>query len=233
MGLEKNVGSQKWLVFAFDRTDNVPKTGDLANITAKIRKDFGGATALGDVSPLEIEDGYYEFDLTQPETNAKVLDILPESSTANIQVIGVPGRIFTVAPNFSDIGIETDGDVHADLKQWLGTAPLVLDSQRVQTTVAAMATGVITAAALAAAGANKLADHVIRRTYANVRASSDGDTVNFRSLMGAISKLVNLWSTTETAGKLTLKHEDDSTTFATQIITTDAAADPITVLNTE
>jgi hypothetical protein len=76
-GFRKNTASQKWLVFAFDRTDNTAKTGDAAQITAKIRKDYGSATTTNDANPTEIEDGFYEFDLTQAETNADVLDLLP------------------------------------------------------------------------------------------------------------------------------------------------------------
>ena len=110
-GFQKNVTGQKWMAFAFNRTDSTPKTGDAGNITAKIRKDYGTATGTNDANPTEIEDGYYEFDLTQAETNADVLDLLPESSTADIQVIGISGRVFTVPPNFSDLGIETDGDL--------------------------------------------------------------------------------------------------------------------------
>lgn len=98
-GIKKNTAGQKWLVFAFNRTNNSPVTGDAANITAKIRKDYGAATATNDVNPTEIEDGYYEFDLTQAETNADVLDLLPESSTGNVQAIGVPARIFTSFTN--------------------------------------------------------------------------------------------------------------------------------------
>lgn len=128
MGLEKNVASQKWMVFAFDRTNNQPKTGDAANITAKIRKDFGAATALGDVNPAEIEDGYYEFDLTQAEVNAKVLDNLPESSTANIQVIGVPGRIFTVAANISDVVVSSNL-IHAQANQLGAQAKLDVNGE--------------------------------------------------------------------------------------------------------
>ena len=111
MGFQKNVASQKWLVFAFDRTDNTPKTGDAAQITAKVRKDYGTAPAVGDTNPTEVEDGYYEFDLTQAETNADVLDLLPESSTSDIQVIGVPGRVFTQPANFSALSIESGGDL--------------------------------------------------------------------------------------------------------------------------
>ena len=49
MGLQKNVASQKWWVFAFDRTDNTPKTGNAAQITAKIAKDDAAAAATNDV----------------------------------------------------------------------------------------------------------------------------------------------------------------------------------------
>ena len=110
-GFQKNVASQKWMVFAFNETTNVPLAGDAAQISAKIRKDYGSATATNDVAPTELEDGYYEFDLLQAETNAEVLDLLPESSTADIQVIGVPARVFTVPPNFSLLGVAADGDL--------------------------------------------------------------------------------------------------------------------------
>ena len=116
-GFQKNVASQKWLVFAFADGGHAsldpgePVASDASNITAKIRKDYGSATGIGDANPTEIEDGYYEFDLTQAETNADVLDMLPESSTAGVQVIGVPGRVFTVAENFNALGIASDGDL--------------------------------------------------------------------------------------------------------------------------
>lgn len=105
MGLQKNVASQRWIVFAFDRTTNVPKTGDAAQITAKISKDFAAAVATNDGTPDELEDGYYSFLLTQAETNADHLLILPESSTGDIQVIGVTGVICPNPAEFSDLAI--------------------------------------------------------------------------------------------------------------------------------
>ena len=97
MGLKKNTAGQKWLVFAFDRTDNTPKTGDAAQITAKIRIDSGAANGVTDTNPTEVEDGYYEFDLEPGETNGNVLDLLPESATGDVQVIAHPARDFTVS----------------------------------------------------------------------------------------------------------------------------------------
>lgn len=93
--MQKNVAGQKWVVFAFDRTDNTPKTGDAGNITAKISKDGAAAGATDDTNPTERESGYYVFDLTQAETNADSLAIVPVSATGDIQVIGVPGAVYT------------------------------------------------------------------------------------------------------------------------------------------
>lgn len=103
--MQKNVASQKWIVFAFNRTNNVPLTGDAANITANIQIDFAAAAATNDVNPTELEDGFYSFDLTQAETNGEQLVLYPASATANIQVIAVPGAIFTTPANFPDISI--------------------------------------------------------------------------------------------------------------------------------
>lgn len=95
----KNVASQKFIVFAFDSTTNTPKTGDAANITAYVSKDFGAVTVLGDTSATEMDatnaKGYYLFDATQGETNADALCVTAKSSTANIVVVGAPATIFT------------------------------------------------------------------------------------------------------------------------------------------
>lgn len=109
--LEKNVASQKWVVFAFDDTDNSAKTGDAGNITANLRIDGAAANAVDDTNPTELEDGYYIFDLTQAETNGDYILICPASSTADIQVIGVPGAVWTTAENHNALGIESDGDL--------------------------------------------------------------------------------------------------------------------------
>jgi len=109
--MQKNVTGQKWIVFAFDRTDGSPLTGDALNITANLRIDGGAANAVDDLNPTELEDGYYSFDITQAETNGDMVHISPESSTSNIQVIGVPGTYTTTAPNYNALGIESDGDI--------------------------------------------------------------------------------------------------------------------------
>lgn len=125
MGIKKNVASQKIRVFAFADAGHAsldagePVTGDAANITAKVAKDWGTATAITDTNPTEVEDGYYLFDLTQTETNADVLDFYPQSSTAGVQVIAVPGTVYTVPQYFSIMAIDSNG--RTDVGSWNGS----------------------------------------------------------------------------------------------------------------
>src|SRR6185312_16842841 len=89
----------KFIVFAFDATTNVPKTGDAANITAYVSKDYGTVTILADTTATEMDatnaPGYYLFDAAQGETNGDCLLVSAKSSTANIKVIGAPAVIYT------------------------------------------------------------------------------------------------------------------------------------------
>lgn len=72
------------------------------------------------------------------------------------------------------LAVEADGMVYADAREWLGTAPLALSSQRVQSLVgavsagaidaAAIATGAIDADALAADAVDEILDEVIEGT---------------------------------------------------------------------
>ena len=138
--MQKNVASQKWIVFAFDRTDNTAKTGDAANITANLRLDGGEANAIDDTNPTELEDGYYVFDITQAETNADMIVICPVSSTGNIQVIGVPGAVYTTPAAFSALTkgaiineFETQSQAdptgfHVNVKEISGTAQTANDN---------------------------------------------------------------------------------------------------------
>lgn len=113
--MQKNVASQKLIVFAFDSTTNLPKTGDAANITAYVSKDYGSVTVLGDTSATEMDStnakGYYLFDLTQGETNGNTLLFSAKSSTANIVVVGSPATVFTDPPNSSLLAIDGSGQV--------------------------------------------------------------------------------------------------------------------------
>lgn len=85
----KNRASQKLVVYAFD-ADGDPVTGDAANITCQITKDWGAPAATNDANPTEHESsdhpGIYLFDLTQAETNADDILATPVSSTSGVKL---------------------------------------------------------------------------------------------------------------------------------------------------
>lgn len=81
-----------------------------------------------------------------------------------------------------------------------------------------------------AAAANKIADHVLRRSLTNARASSDGDSVIFRSILGAMSKLVNRVKRDGTV--LTVYQEDDVSSAGTQTLVVDATAASVVEVDT-
>jgi hypothetical protein len=76
-----------------------------------------------------------------------------------------------------------------------------------------------------------LVDFIWRRSFGNIRTSSDGETPSFRSGLGLLAKMVN--RVHPSGSNLLITQEDDSTTFGTQVMTTSAAADPITELDTQ
>ncbi len=114
--MQKNVAGQIWTVFAFNRTTNEPETGDAANITGNLYLD-GVLNAIDDTNPTETEDGFYDFDITQAESNADHISIMPASSTANIQVIGSPASLYTRPPDFQSLAIDGSGIVQSNVKQ--------------------------------------------------------------------------------------------------------------------
>ena len=129
----KNTAGQKWVVFAFQDSGggspNEPVTGDAANITANLRLDGGAANAVDDTNPTELEDGYYVFDVTQAETNADMILICPQSSTSNVNVIGVPGVVYTTE-DLSSVQSDLD-DIQTRIPASLNNGVMPADVQRV------------------------------------------------------------------------------------------------------
>lgn len=78
----------------------------------------------------------------------------------------------------------------------------------------------------AAAFCNKIADHVLRRTQANVEASSDGDTLGLGSQYGLVQQAQQ--SGPASGGVLPVYKTDGSTLISNLPITSDPAAEPIT-----
>ena len=140
--LQMNVASQKWTIFAFDRTDNTAKTGDLGQITGSIWID-GVENVIGDTNPTELAHGYYEFDIDQAETNGDYLVMDAVSSTGNIQVVGAPMAVWTTAPAINTLAISNarvDVDVTA-----ISTDATAANNLELFTEVLENATGLIDA----------------------------------------------------------------------------------------
>jgi hypothetical protein len=109
----KNAAGQKISLFAYDVTTGLPKTGDAANLTAYVSKDFGAVTALTDTTATEKSaanaPGWYDFDVAQAESNADHALFSGKSTTANVIVVGMP--IYTLPNRFTSLGIDVAGAV--------------------------------------------------------------------------------------------------------------------------
>ena len=129
------------MVFAFEdangTTPGEPVTGDAANITANVRIDGGAANAVDDTNPTELANGYYIFDITAAETNGDLILIDPVSATANVNVVGVPGVVYTqettgnVETTIATLASQTSFTLtggSADDNAYNGWAALVVDA---------------------------------------------------------------------------------------------------------
>ena len=229
--------------------------GDLVTgatgLDSEISKDLGTfADCTNEATELATSSGMYSLNLTADEMNADIVAIIVKTTTTGAKT--TPIVLYPATRNTNDLaypatsgrslGVDASGNVAADLKLWLAAAPLALSSQRVQVLVGAMANDVVSAAAFAQAAADKvwataaraltaagqtdIADAVLSRALSNVDGSA-----TFRSLAGAIAKLVNK---VDIAGStLTVRKTNDTTPFGTQQITTDSGADPIVAVDTD
>lgn len=77
----------------------------------------------------------------------------------------------------------------------------------------------------------EIADTVLRRSTANVEASSTGDPLAIRSLYGMVAQAVH--NTRTQGSKLIVTKSDDSTQLATRTLTTNSSAEPITGLDSD
>lgn len=107
----KNQASQKIALFAFTTATGAPKTGDAANLTAYLSKDYGAVTALTDTSATEMDatnaPGWYLFDVSQTESNGDELLFTGKSSTSGVTVVGRP--VTTVPIRFTTLAIDAAG----------------------------------------------------------------------------------------------------------------------------
>lgn len=242
MAFLKNTSGQYLGVYAYDKTTGLPKTGDAANITAYIRKDTGSPAATNDVNPTEVDAanmaGWYEFTLTQAETNAERITLAPKSTTANVVI--EPLQVFTEGLTVQGIvnGVWDELVENHENADTMGYVMTLINNNTVALNVAA---GVWNAAlpgfyTAGQAGyrvgtfldapisgiptANQNADALLKRDWTAVTGEAA------RSVLNALRMLRNRWGVA--ADTLTVYKEDDSTTAWTAVVTDTAGADPIT-----
>jgi hypothetical protein len=234
----KNVTGQKIAVFAFDTTTGAAKTGDAANITVYVSKDWGTVTVLGDTSAAEMDStnakGWYLFDLTQSETNADALLFSGKSSTSNVSIVG--SIVFTTPPFFSTLSVDSSGRV--DVIKIAGTTQTARDigasvllSSGTGTGQISLSSGTVTVGtnndktgyALTSGERNSIADATLDR---DMSTGTDSGSTTVRTMRQALRFLRNRWAISGTT--LTVYKEDDSTASWSGILTTTPGADPVT-----
>ena len=109
--------------------------------------------------------------------------------------------------------------IQADLDNIQGRLPTSLVSGRMDSSVGAMASDTMTAAALAADAGTEIADAILKRDMSAVTGEAA------RSMLNALRFLRNKWAIA--AGTLTVRKEDDTTSAWTAALTTDPSAEPI------
>lgn len=130
-----------------DATDGVTEEVGLAGNATEISKD-GGAFATGPTLGTHDSEGYYPVSLTTAHTDTVGRLVIKSHDSATHLPVWVECWVYPA--NVYDSMFGGSDNLEVDVAQWLGTAPLALSSQRVQTSVAAMQSGVLTAAAIAA-----------------------------------------------------------------------------------
>lgn len=246
-GLFKNTAGQSVLLFAFNRTTNVPVTGDAANITATVSIDEAAPGGTTTANPTETSGGYYLLPLTQAETNGDTLDFVPASGTSDVQVIVWQTSRYTQPQYMPDLKLTAAGavsqvDVNADMRGTDGANTVVPDNGQGAAVIAHGQTGPWssadvtnlaakdditnqTATLTGAAQLNKQADHVLKRNMSTARGSSDGDGSG-RMPIDGFARLRNRVVVGST-GNTTIYEEDGTTVAFVQTTTRDPDAEPI------
>jgi hypothetical protein len=197
----KNTASQKIQLFAFTVATGAAKTGDAANITAYVSKDYGAVTVLGDTSATEMDatnaPGWYMFDLTQAETNADTLLFTAKSATSGVAVVGRP--VATSGPaqtgdSYARLGAPAGASVAADVAAVKAVLPAALVSGRIDASVGAMAANVLTATAIATDAITdaKVAADVTIASVTGAVGSVSGAVGSVTGAVGSVTAAVTL-----------------------------------------
>lgn len=235
-----------------DNTDGyTPETGLAAGTVDEIGVYKHDATALTSISGTTTfthrAGGMYTATLSSTDTGT--LGRLTLYVRDNSVCLPVWKDFMVVPANAFDSIVLGSDILHADVQQWSGATTTVNGTTSLPEVDVKAVSGDTTAAnnleldydgtgyakanssiSLTSAQKNSIADHVLRRQWANAAASADGDAKAFRSLLGASAKIVN--KVAIVGDTLTIYEADDTTSLGTQTVATNASANPITSIDT-
>ena len=134
--------------------------GDLVSGAAALDVESSGdGAAFADVAGAEVDEGEgnYSCPISAAEMNFDRVSLICKTGTAGAKTAAQV--VYTATRQLLDLSfpassgrstqVETDGMVHADVKEHLGVAPNALLSGRYDASIGAMAAAVLTAAAIA------------------------------------------------------------------------------------
>jgi len=221
MAPKKNTAG-KWIVFAWTTATGLGKTGDAAQITGSVRIDGGADNAIDDTNPTELAGGYYIFDVTAAEMNGTNVVIIPASSTAGVQVIGVPGAVWT------DAGTDQTGDSYARIGAPAGASVSAdIAAIEAQTDDIGAAGAGLTAVPWNAAWDAQVESEVTDALTATIADSTPADGTR-PAVASGILMLTRYMNEKAVVGTtITVNKEDGSTPAYT--LTIDDATDPTTI----
>ena len=225
--LRKNVAGQFIYIQGVDASTGGIKSG----VTWTMRRCLDGTFAAGGATITEDStNGWYKVALAQADTNGNDIGY----NFTGTGAIPITVNVITTAADPTD-GVRFGLTALPNVAQGnSGQLPTADSSGRVTVitnsdkTGYGLATDAISAAAVSAAGGNKIADIVMRRNSANIEASANGDTLSFESPYGAVAKLTN--KVTVSGSNLLTTKVDGTTTLGTQALSVTPGADPITTV---
>jgi len=130
---------------AWDETNKVYKTGDVANHTLSLIRN--GVATPPTNTPAEVSSGKYRIAVTAAEAQCLSLELGGTSSTSGVVLIG-PTVLFDRLPNVApgESGglplADVNGRVKSDLERWKGAEPAtLLDTDKVPVRITGYGTG--------------------------------------------------------------------------------------------
>lgn len=203
--------------------DATPFAGGNIDASISSRSDFDETT-----DPVELLDGGGGAGTSAAELVDDVWDeaiaghVGVGSFGAEVQSHATQAEILSDAIPFPGANIDALlSDIETDTADIQSRLPAALVAGRIDSSIGAMAANVITAAAIAASGANEIADTTLQRDIDQVEVGAP-----VHSLITAILKAVAR-TEDDGAGNLDIYRTDAVTLHATQVISTDPTADPI------